>query len=110
MTDPWKPDPDLKAAMEALYGPREINDGEAFLYHLKQNPTLLDPAPADRDAWGAAMHRRVDDEVHSCLRCGQRSQQAIVAETPDRPRFLDLCFDCAYWLRKHMDEAERGSW
>jgi hypothetical protein len=110
MTDPWAKDPDLKAAMEAMYGPQPINDGEGFLHHLKANPTLLDPAPTDRDEWGAAMRRRVDDEVHSCLRCGEQAHQAIIAETPDRPRFLDLCFDCVHWLKGQMDEAGMRPW
>lgn len=112
MTDPNYdlPPEDMKAALEYLYGPQPINEGESFLHHLKANPTLLDPAPEDRATWGAAMHRRVDDEVHPCLRCGKQADQAIIAETPDRPRFLDLCFDCVYWLRKHMDDAEMRSW
>lgn len=109
MTDPWAKDPALEDALEAMYGPRQINAGEGFLHHLKANPTLLDPAPEDREQWTQAMHRRVEDEVHPCLRCGKQAHQAIIAETPT-PRFLDLCFDCVYWLRKQMDEAEMRSW
>lgn len=105
MTDPWAKDPELKAAMEALHGPQPINEGEGFLHHLRANPTLLDPAPANRDEWARAMDRRVADEVHSCLRCGKRSEYAFIAEAPDRPRFLDLCFECQHWLRVQMDEA-----
>lgn len=110
MTEPWKPDPELKAAMEATYGPREINDGEAFLHHIKANPTLLDPAPEYPDEWVEAINRRSQDEAHACLRCGKQAQYAIVASTPGRPRFLDLCHEDLYWLRKHMDEAEMHSW
>lgn len=114
MTEPWKPDPDLKAAMEALYGPQPINDGEGFLHHLKANPTLLDPVAdaiaRDKDMWGPAINRRGEDEVHACLRCGERAHMAIIAETPDKPRWLDLCFDCVRWLREQMHEAEWGSW
>lgn len=110
MTDPWAKDPELKAAMEAMYGPLPINAGEGFLHLLKSNPTLLDPAPEDRDTWVRAMDHRVQDEKHTCLRCGEPAQQAIIAEPPGGPRFLDLCFDCVYWLKKHMDDAEMRPW
>lgn len=110
MTNPWEKDPELKAAMEALYGPQPINAGEGFLHHLKANPTLLDPAPEDRAQWVQAMHRRVDDEVHSCLRCGKQAQQAIIAEPPGGPRFLDLCFDCVHWLREQINDADMRPW
>lgn len=112
MTDPNYdlPPEDMKAALEYLYGPQPINEGESFLHHLKANPTLLDLAPVDRELWGRAMRHRADDEVHSCLRCGNRAHQAIIAEPPGGPRFLDMCFDCVRWLRKHMDDAEMRSW
>lgn len=110
MTDPWEKDPDLKAAMEAMYGPSSINEGEGFLHHLKANPSLLDPAPIDRDRWAAAMDLRVRDEVHSCLRCGKRATIALIAQAPDQPRFLDLCFDCRHWLGDQMHEADMRPW
>lgn len=112
MTDPNYDLPldDMKAALEYLYGPQPINSGEGFLHHLKANPTLLDPAPEDQGEWPKAMHRRVEDEVHPCLRCGKQAHQAIIAEPPGGPRFLDLCFDCVRWLKGQMDDAEMRSW
>lgn len=109
MTDPWKPDPKLKAAMEAMYGPREINQGEGLLHHLEANPTLLDPAPKDRSLWAAAMDHRAYDEKHPCLRCGKDAHVALIAAA-DRPRFLDLCYDCRHWLHGQMEDAAMGSW
>lgn len=114
MNAPWEPDPELRAALEHVFGPRPINEGESFLHHLKANPTLLDPVDeaiaGDKDKWGPAINRRWQDEVHSCLRCGERATMAIIAETPDRPRWLDLCFECVSWLRTQMDDAEWRSW
>lgn len=109
MTDPWKPDPELRAAMEAMYGPQEINQGEGFLHHLKANPTLLDPAPEDRGVWAAAMDHRAYGEKHPCLRCDRDANVALIAAA-DKPRFLDLCFDCRHWLGEQMDEASWRSW
>jgi hypothetical protein len=84
------------------------NAGVGMLYHLRANPTLLDPAPTDRDTWGSAITHRSEDEVHACLRCGEQAQIAVIAETPDRPRWLDLCFGCMHWLRMKLNEA--GVW
>lgn len=81
------------------------NAGVGFLHHLKANPTLLDPAPVDHSEWAAAMEHRVRDEVHSCLRCGERAKNALIADTPDRPRFLDLCPECRAWLTEQMADA-----
>jgi hypothetical protein len=68
-----------------------------LLYLIRDNPTLLDPAP-DNDV--AAMDRRKMDEVHSCLGCGKPARCAVVAETEVGPRWLDLCYACTHEIRK----------
>jgi hypothetical protein len=72
---------------------------------LKAYPSLLPPAPTDN--LGAAIERRTRDEVHACLRCGQRAQVAFVAHVPRvvgpaDNRWLDLCAACADWLRRNV--------
>ncbi len=75
---------------------------EGMLYLLKAEPTLLPPAPAD--ATGTHIERRRHDEVHACLRCGQRARCAYIAEMETGNRWLDLCAACDHWLRS----AERS--
>ncbi|GAA0719243.1 hypothetical protein Drose_05580 [Dactylosporangium roseum] len=72
-------------------------DVEGFLRLLAAEPTLLPPAPAD--GIGDATRRRTQDEIHSCLRCGRRAQEAFIAGTRLGPRWLDLCAACGHWLR-----------
>lgn len=74
---------------------------DGFLHLLKANPSLLPAAPDPYTA--AQMGSRVADEVHSCLRCGDRAQCALVADTTAGPRWLDLCQPCLYWLQKSED-------
>jgi hypothetical protein len=69
-----------------------------LLYLLRDEPTLMDPAPADVDV--PAMERRKLDEVHTCLGCGNRARCAVVADTELGPRWLDLCYGCVYEIRK----------
>jgi hypothetical protein len=70
--------------------------GEGLLHLLKAEPTLLPEAPPDA---AARIEQRTHDEVHSCLRCGKRAQEAFVADTEIGPRWLDLCPECSHWLR-----------
>jgi hypothetical protein len=79
---------------------------DGFLHLLKAEPTLLDPAPVGftgRDL----EHRRLD-EVHPCLRCGGRAQNAYVAATELGPRWLGLCMPCAHWLLSNLTPAPLG--
>ncbi len=68
-----------------------------LLYLLRDEPTLMDPAPPDVDA--QAMDRRRDDETHPCLGCGNPAQCAVVADTKLGPRWLDLCHGCFQEVR-----------
>ena len=70
---------------------------EQMLALIKANPTLLPLAPAENQ--GAALDHRVADEIHTCLRCGDRAQCAFIANTAVLPgqienRWLDLCSPC----------------
>jgi hypothetical protein len=38
------------------------------------------------------------DEVHPCLRCGERAACAYIAETELGHRWLDLCWPCSHWV------------
>ncbi len=69
-----------------------------LLYLLRDEPTLMDPAPADVGV--EAMERRKVDEVHTCLGCGGPAHCAVVADTELGPRWLDLCFGCVHEIRK----------
>jgi len=75
---------------------------DGMLYLLKAEPTLLPEAPADTTV-AQMEHRRVD-EVHACLRCGERARNAYVADTKLGYRWLDLCHACAHWLRTTMTD------
>jgi hypothetical protein len=84
-----------------------MDAADQFLHLLKANPTLLPLAPAIDH--GAAIERRRNDEVHPCLRCGQRAHCAFVAhfEVPAGPpehRWLDLCHPCTHWLQANTSE------
>ena len=70
---------------------------EDMLRLLAAEPTLL-PAAPDTDIGEAVEHRR-RDEIHVCLRCGRRAQEALIAATRLGPRWLDLCAACSHWLR-----------
>jgi hypothetical protein len=72
----------------------DVVDADGLLHLLAAEPTLLPPAPADAD-----IERRRHDEVHSCLRCGQRAQAALIADTKPGRRWLDLCMNCFTWAR-----------
>lgn len=76
-----------------------MTDADSFLWLLKTEPTLLPQAP--KEVTGAQMNFRAYDEIHSCLRCGKRASQALVAATNLGPRWLDLCHACRYWLRQN---------
>jgi hypothetical protein len=71
---------------------------DGMLHLLKVNPSLMPEAPAQEPEKQIA--RRVNDEVHQCLRCGQRARFAFVAHTDWGNRWLDLCAECAHWLRR----------
>lgn len=89
-----------------------MNAADQMLYFLKANPTLLPPAPSGN--LGPAIEYRRKDEIHSCLRCGDRAGVAYVAELEIGNRWLDLCPACEYWLRTEMtygpviDGGDRG--
>lgn len=87
--------------MTNWYVPTDPNPAERMLLLLRANPTLLPLAPEDAD--GEHIEHRRNDEVHMCLRCGQRAQCAFIAHTQEgmeeRRRWLDLCYECAHWLR-----------
>jgi hypothetical protein len=76
----------------------------SFMHLLAAEPTLLDPAPFGASA--QVIDRRCFDEVHSCLRCGERAQQAFVAETRIGPRWLDLCMACRDWLQRQLEDQK----
>jgi hypothetical protein len=69
-----------------------------LLYLLRDEPTLMDPAPADVDA--QAMERRRHDEAHTCLGCGTDARCAVVADTEMGPRWLDLCWRCLHEVKR----------
>lgn len=71
---------------------------DGLLHLLKAEPSLLPPAPADRAVWAAAIEYRRADEIHTCLRCGNRANVAYIADTELGPRWLDLCPGCAHWV------------
>lgn len=81
---------------------------EGMLTLLAVEPTLLPPAPAHAD--GTHMEHRRRDEIHQCLRCGQRAACAYIAVSKEQPeagpRWLDLCPACDHWLRTNMP----GDW
>ena len=70
---------------------------DSMLHLLKAEPTLLPPGPVTE--LGRAIERRRMDEIHNCLHCGRRAQCAFVAHTELGNRWLDLCAECAHWLR-----------
>ena len=69
-------------------------DAVGLLYLLKAEPSLLPVAPDD--ASGEDIERRRLDEVHSCLRCGERATTALIVEDPhgawQGKRWFDLCY------------------
>lgn len=73
---------------------------DGMLHLLKAEPTLLPEAPAGYTTQD--MDRRRHDEIHPCLRCGQRAALAYVADTEIGPRWLDLCPPCGHWLTTTM--------
>jgi hypothetical protein len=81
------------------------SDVRIFLHLIRAEPTLLPSAPPV-EAWRHINHR-THDEVHPCLRCGERAGCAFVADTSAGPRWLDLCPHCAHWMRSGMAEADR---
>lgn len=85
------------------------NAVEGMLTLLAVEPTLLPPAPEHAD--GDHMEHRRRDEIHSCLRCGQRAMCAYIVASKKHPeagpRWLDLCPACDYWLRTNLPEEWR---
>jgi hypothetical protein len=68
---------------------------DGLLHLLKAEPTLMPPVPTPS---GAAIEHRRLDEVHPCLRCGERAACAYIAETELGHRWLDLCWPCSHWV------------
>ena len=66
-----------------------------FLILLRDNPTLMPPV-LGTVAYALQIEHRCRDEVHSCLRCGERAECAYVADTKQGMRWLDLCPPHAY--------------
>ncbi len=79
-----------------FFGGEPVTDVDRFLMLLRDNPTLLPAAPDDTT--GAMMERRRQDEVHACLRCGERARTATIAGTSLGSRWLDLCMACYSWM------------
>jgi hypothetical protein len=52
---------------------------EALQWLIRENPTLLPPAPDDFD--GVATNRRARGGTHMCLLCGGRAWVAYIAGT-----------------------------
>lgn len=71
---------------------------EGMLHLLEAEPTLLPEVP-DAGVTARQMDHRRLDEIHSCLRCAARANRALVADTSEGPRWLDLCAECYEWLR-----------
>lgn len=78
------------------------NEAAPLLHLLKAEPTLLPAAPNPTS--GAQMEHRRRDEVHPCLRCGERATSALVAATPIGPRWVDICHKCRSWLQTNLDK------
>jgi hypothetical protein len=74
-----------------------VTEAAALLHLLKANPTLLNPV-AGTAPIALQMRHRGQDEIHNCLRCGQRAAQALIADTKIGPRWVDLCMGCVSWL------------
>lgn len=72
-------------------------DAMGLLHLLGAEPTLMPPAPAT--ATGSDIEHRRHDEVHACLRCGERAEAALIADTKLGKRWLDLCMGCLVWVR-----------
>lgn len=88
-----------------FFGEEKLTDADRFLILIRDNPTLLPDAPVD--STDAMEHRRCD-EVHTCLRCGERAHCAIIAGTSLGSRWLDLCHGCVNWL--HRDATPAPLW
>jgi len=69
---------------------------DGFLLLLKNEPTLMPPAP--RDAGPLEHNRRLQIGV-PCLHCGQRARCAFVYASEAGSRWLDLCSKCTLWVR-----------
>lgn len=76
-----------------------LTEADRFLVLLRDNPTLLDPAPPACTA--EMMIHRSRDEIHTCLRCGRRSEVALTAQTKIGERWLDFCLPDYSWLMTH---------
>lgn len=81
-----------------------MNLAEGMLHLLAAEPTLLPEAPAN--ASGAQIEHRRINEIHPCLRCSNPARCAYIAATILGPRWLDLCADCANWLRSNLPESD----
>ncbi|MGP4092962.1 hypothetical protein [Nonomuraea sp. KM90] len=86
-----------------------MSAAEGMLTLLAVNPTLLPPAPEHAD--GSHIEHRQRDEIHPCLRCGQRAMCAYIARSKTKPeagpRWLDLCAACDHWVRTNLPEEWR---
>jgi hypothetical protein len=88
-----------------------MSAAEGMLTLLAVNPTLLPPAPEHAD--GEHIEHRRRDEIHTCLRCGQRAACAYIARSKSKihpdvgPRWLDLCAVCEHWLLTSLLEERR---
>lgn len=87
-----------------------MTDADTFLWLLKANPTLLDAAPPGPVGLTRAMEHRRLDEIHSCLRCGERAHCAVIAGTELGNRWLDLCHPCTNWLRANVTPDPLYPW
>jgi hypothetical protein len=78
-----------------------MDDVEAIrglLATIEAEPTLLPALPGVRPHnRGEMLYRRVADEVHPCLKCGERATAAfLVKQSLDGTwRALDVCSGCA---------------
>lgn len=78
---------------------------ETFLWFIRDNPTILPPAPPMHG--GHVMDDRSAERL-PCVCCGKPSRWAFVADNPADPsfghRWLDLCDEHNDWLRNGLND------
>ena len=84
--------------------PEDVN---RFLALLRDNPDLLDPAPASCTPEQMDQRRA---ELHPCLVCGtvDSGQTAILASTYAGRRWLDVCVEHYAWIKEGTWQASHG--
>lgn len=90
---------ELEAALALEYQISEDNAADGFLKTLRDEPWMMNAAPVDYTP--VDMHNRSHEPWHSCLRCGRKSQVALIADTRWGPRWLDICHQDLAFIIKH---------